>query len=50
MNETAVSDMNEYRNCLLKTAVKEEIILSVLRKGAEDDYVEMKFSVVIGRK
>ena len=50
MNGTAVSDMNEYRECLLKTAVKEEITLSVLRKGAEDDYVEMKFPIVIGKK
>ena len=45
-----ISNMEEYRNALLKQSVKEEIALTGFRKGADDKYVEMTFNVVVGKK
>lgn len=50
IGETEISDMNEYRNTLLRSSIREEIILKGLRKGADDKYVEMEFTVVVGKK
>ena len=50
IGDTEVSDMKEYRNSLLKYNVKNEVVLTGLRKGADNSYVEMNFKVVIGKK
>ena len=50
LNGTKITDMNEYRNALLKTAVKEELVLKGFRKGADDSYVEMEFTIVVEKK
>lgn len=50
IGDTKVSDMNEYRSMLLENAVKETIVLYGLRKGADDNYVDMEFKVIIGKK
>ena len=50
VGETKVSNMDEYRNALLKSSVKDVITVAGLRKGADDDLVEMEFEVVVGKK
>jgi len=50
IEDTEVTDMKLYRRLLLTKNVKEEIILKGLRKGADSEYVEVEFSVVIGTK
>ena len=50
IGETQISNMNEYRDALLKSSVRDVVIITGLRKGADDSFVEMKFEVVIGRK
>ena len=50
LNGTKITDMNEYRDALLKTSVKEEMTLKGFRKGADDSYVEMEFQIVVGKK
>ena len=50
VNGTKIANMNEYRNALLKSTVKEQLVLKGFRKGADDNYVEMEFKVVVGKK
>lgn len=50
INDTTISDMEEYRNALLEETVRGVITVTGLRKGADDNYIEMKFKVVVGRK
>lgn len=50
VGEIKISSMNEYRNALLKSNVKDMLVLKGLRKGADDSFVEMEFKVVIGKK
>jgi len=48
--DTTIYNMKDYRNVLLKQPVKKEIILTGFRKGADDNYVEMEFKVIVGQK
>ena len=50
IGDSKISDMKEYRNILLKYNEKNEVVLTGLRKGADNSYVEMNFKVVIGKK
>ena len=50
IGDSEIADMKEYRNLLLKYNEKNEVVLTGLRKGADNGYVEMNFKVVIGRK
>ena len=50
IEETEVSDMEQYRRQLLTKKVEEEIVLKGLRKGADSEYVEVEFHVVVGTK
>ena len=50
ISESKITDMDEYRSALLKSSVKDVIIISGLRKGVDDSFVEMEFEVVVGRK
>ena len=50
INSTKISNMDEYRNALLKCAQKEAVELQGFRKGADDSYVEMEFKAVVGKK
>ena len=50
LNGTKISSMNEYRNALLKMKVKNQLTLKGYRKGADDNYVEMEFKLIVGKK
>ena len=50
MADTTIYNMKDYRNVLLKQQVKKEIVLKGFRKGADDQYVEMEFRVIVGQK
>lgn len=48
--DTEISDMEQYRRLLLTERVKEVLILKGLRIGADSEYVEVEFRVVVGTK
>lgn len=47
---TEISDMEQFRRLLLTGKVKEELTLKGLRKGADNEYVEVEFKVIVGTK
>lgn len=45
VENTKVSNMNEYRAALLNENMEDGVVLTGLRKGADDQYVEMTFKI-----
>lgn len=45
VENTKVSNMNEYRAALLNENMEDGVVLTGLRKGADDQYVEMNFKI-----
>lgn len=50
IDETEISDMDKYRRILLTKTVREEVILKGLRIGADSEYVEVEFHMIVGTK
>ena len=47
IEEEDISDMEDYSNCIQSMNAGDHIKVTIMRKGAENQYVEMKFEVVV---